>query len=408
MDVKNIKIQDFTYELPEEKIAKFPLEERDLSKLLVYKNTKISTSNYLNISGLIPENSILFFNNTRVIPARIIFTRPTGARIEVFCLEPFGELSESLTARQKTTWRCIVGNSKRWKKDENLLLSILYNEQTLTLSAALQSIDNQQYIIEFSWDNDALSFAEVIEMFGQIPLPPYLDREVEESDKERYQTIYAQNDGSVAAPTAGLHFTKRIFDRFLAKNIHAEYITLHVGAGTFKPVKTEFIADHDMHGEFFDVSKKTIELIINTLGREKIIAVGTTSLRTLESLYLMGAKSLIFPEASWADLEVQQWSAYDEAFCHQPVKAAFESLLKKMEAEQKERIVAKTQLLIAPPYQVKTIDALVTNFHQPNSTLLLLVAAWVGEDWRKIYDYALKNDFRFLSFGDGSLLMKGV
>jgi S-adenosylmethionine:tRNA ribosyltransferase-isomerase len=413
--VKNIKIHDYTYVLPDERIAKFPLQERDASKLLIYEKGNLSESTYRHVADNIPANSYIFFNNTKVIPARLLFQKVTGATIEVFCLEPVAELASSMTQQGNAEWKCVVGNAKRWKEGEVLSLTTAHKdsleERNIELKAQITARNQDSFIIQFTWQPITYTFSEILTLMGQVPLPPYLHRAVEISDKERYQTIYAHFEGSVAAPTAGLHFTDALFEDFKLKQIEPQYVTLHVGAGTFKPVKSELIGDHDMHAEYFDVSLKTLKILLSAarredLGKKNIIAVGTTSLRTLESLYLMGCKLLLNPQMTLDEASIKQWDAYDPAFEPITPEAAFEALIHWLESQNEERIVAKTQLLIAPPYRIKTVNALVTNFHQPQSTLLLLVAAFIGDDWRRLYDYALVHDFRFLSYGDGCLLIR--
>ena len=403
MTVKDIKIQDYTYVLPDERIAKFPLQERDASKLLIYEKGTISESTYRHIAECIPADSCIFFNNTKVIPARLLFKRATGAAIEVFCLEPTTELASSMIQQGNSEWKCVVGNAKKWKDDEILSLT---TEGGIELKAKIVERIRDSFIIQFSWMPMAHTFSEILALIGKVPLPPYLQRSVEASDKERYQTIYAHFEGSVAAPTAGLHFTDKIFKDFNQKKIEPNYVTLHVGAGTFKPVKSEVIGDHDMHAEYFDISLETLKILRGCFGKRNIIAVGTTSLRTLESLFLMGCKLSLNPQWNLDEAAIKQWDAYNPAFDTIAPLEAFDALIRWLEEGNKERIVAKTQLLIAPPYRIRTINALVTNFHQPQSTLLLLVAAFVGDDWRRIYDYGLAHDFRFLSYGDGCLLIR--
>jgi S-adenosylmethionine:tRNA ribosyltransferase-isomerase len=402
LTVKDIKIQDYSYVLPDERIAKFPLEARDASKLLIYKKGAISENTYRSIAGHIAADSCIFFNNTKVIPARLLFQNATGATIEVFCLEPTTE-SASNREEGNAEWICIVGNAKKWK--ESIVLS-LTTEGGVGLKAKIKTRNRERFIIEFTWQPRTYTFYDLLALMGQVPLPPYLQRAVEASDKERYQTIYAHFEGSVAAPTAGLHFTDTIFEDFRQKSIEPHYVTLHVGAGTFKPVKSEAIGDHDMHAEYFDVSLETLKILRGCFDKKNIVAVGTTTLRTLESLYLMGCKFSLNPQLTLDEAAIKQWDAYNSAFDTITCVVAFEALIDWLVSQNRERIVAKTQLLIAPPYRIRTVNALVTNFHQPQSTLLLLVAAFVGDDWQRIYDYALANDFRFLSYGDGCLLIR--
>lgn len=412
MNPKNISINDYTYHLPEEKIAKYPLPKRDESKLLVYKNEVIEESIYKNLAKEIPENSLLIFNNTKVVEARLLFTKSTGGAIEVFCLEPannYADITTAMLQKERVLWKCLVGGAKKWK-DEVLVLNIKNDLTELKLEAKKIEKQNDYFLIEFYWGNSNISFAEILHLAGQIPLPPYLNRSVEDSDKKSYQTVYAKYDGSVAAPTAGLHFTDDIFDSLNQKKIQTAYVTLHVGAGTFKPVKAEKMQEHEMHTEFIEININTIQCIINNLD-ENIIAVGTTSLRTIESLYWLGVK-IVFSNEKNIQLknntqkeiiEISQWDCYELPQNVEP-KVALKNLLTWMVKNNMHTLIAKTQILIAPSYSLKIASGLITNFHQPNSTLLLLVASIIGNDWKKVYEYALKNNFRFLSYGDGSLL----
>lgn len=401
MHPQHLEIKDFTYPLPDERIAKHPLPQRDASKLLVYKNHRIEESTYQHLHQFIPENSLLVFNNTKVIQARLLFKTGTGAAVEVFCLEPDGdtEMATAMSTTATTRWKCLVGRAAKWKEKQ---LTLRQND--FVLKAEIISRIADAFVIEFNWQPAQLTFAEILEHTGAMPIPPYLKRESEVTDATRYQTIYAKTDGSVAAPTAGLHFTESVFEKLEQKNISIKEVTLHVGAGTFKPVKTETIGEHTMHAEWIDVDLSFIESLLETKAHNKtVIAVGTTSLRTLESLYWMGVKAAQNPEASLHDLEIRQWDAY-ETLNEISVTEALTALRTWMGKNKREKLIAHTQILIAPPYQLKTAGALITNFHQPNSTLLLLVAAVAGEKWKEIYDYALGNNFRFLSYGDGSLL----
>ena len=407
MHPKDIAIAGFTYLLPDEKIAVFPLANRDASKLLVYKHDIIQQDTYQNIAAHLPENSLLIFNNTKVIPARILFKKPTGGTIEIFCLEASEAISEYslvMNKKERVRWKCMIGGAGKWKEGSLIKKfsdGLLSTELTATLVEKLPDA----YIVEFEWQPAQVSFADVMMQMGDIPLPPYIKRKPEEADKERYQTIYAAYDGSVAAPTAGLHFTKEIFASLKAKNITTDFVTLHVGAGTFKPVKASIMQHHEMHAEWMDVTSDTIKNIVVNIDNN-ITAVGTTSLRTIESLYWMGVKTILFPESSLQDLVIHQWEVYEEPLLSTRISstAALLSLLHWMHKNNSESMIATTQILIAPGYHFKIVKAIITNFHQPQSTLLLLVAAAIGEGWRKIYDYALENDFRFLSYGDGSLL----
>jgi len=407
---ENIFIKDYTYELTEERIAKYPLPQRDESKLLIYKNGKIEENNYYNLDKYIPSNSLLVFNNTKVVEARLIFQKSSGSVIELFCLEPAEEYPDITTAmmqKKKVLWKCLIGGAKKWK-DESLIKMIKMIEsdsKEVELVAKKIKKLTDDFLIEFSWNDASLSFAEILHHTGSVPLPPYLHREAEETDKERYQTIYAKHEGSVAAPTAGLHFTERLFQKLEKKNIQRDFVTLHVGAGTFKPVKTETISEHEMHAEFFEVQKIFIENLLYHLDKN-IIVVGTTSLRTIESLYWLGVKTIFQAEISQHDLQLQQWEVYNIDASDISTEQALQSLLQWMNKNQTEVLVTKTQIIIVPGYELKVANGLITNFHQPQSTLLLLVASIVGDHWKKIYRYALENNFRFLSYGDGSLIWK--
>ena len=403
-DPRKISIQDFTYHLPEEKIALHPLQERDASKLLIYKDGLIKEDVYKNIADHLPEHSLLVFNNSRVINARIRFKKTSGGIIEIFCLEPHDLLNEYSSIMNKTgnvTWKCFVGGAAKWKEGR-LEKKLIINNSELIIKALLVEKLPDAYVIEFSWIPENYSFAEVIEAAGDIPLPPYIKRDTDIADGSRYQTIYAKHDGSVAAPTAGLHFTESIFEKLSAKQIDKAYVTLHVGAGTFKPVKAASMEEHEMHAEWIDVDIETIKKIITK--KENVIAVGTTSLRTLETLYWLGLKSYLNPEIK--NLNLEQWDVYKDEFLNKNlnIKEALGSLIKWLEKKNTTRLFTQTQLLIAPGYQFKIAKALITNFHQPQSTLLLLVAAAIGNDWKKIYDHALKYHYRFLSYGDGNLI----
>ena len=406
MHPKNLSITDFTYSLSEDKIANYPLAERDASKLLIYKHGNISEDVYKNITAYIPAKSLLLFNNTKVVEARLLFQKPTGGIIEIFCLEPheqYADITTAMSQHGKVLWQCLVGGASKWKHGQVLKKIISADKKEILLEAVCKEKKTDCFIIELSWSPENMSFAELLHHAGAIPLPPYIKRKTEISDTERYQTIYAHFEGSVAAPTAGLHFTDAIFKSLAEKKIQTGFVTLHVGAGTFKPVKTETLQAHEMHAEFIDVSKETIQTILQNLDNT-VIAVGTTSLRTIESLYWLGLKTLTAEQSS--DIHLSQWEVYDKIDQHIPAKEALESLLAWMEKNNIKRLVTKTQILIAPGYELKIAKALITNFHQPQSTLLVLIAALIGNDWRKAYDYALQNDFRFLSYGDGCLLWK--
>ena len=402
MHPQNISILDYTYELPEERIAKYPLPIRDESKLLVYDKGNITDSVYKDLTSHLPADALLVFNNTKVVEARLLFTKSTGGVIELFCLEPddkYPDITTAMLQRGKVMWKCLVGGAKKWKG--GALVKIIKSEtKDITLSVTMLERLNDYFSIEFSWDDDTVSFAEILHKAGQIPLPPYLNRTVDEADKDTYQTIYAKHDGSVAAPTAGLHFTERLFESLATKGIGHRFVTLHVGAGTFKPVSAATMSEHEMHAEFIDVPLDFIEDLIN---HKTIIPVGTTSLRTLESLYWLGVKAGTREVNDYSELTINQWDAYNLPQ-YIPLKEAIESLTNWMKAHNSNRLITKTQLLIAPGYKLRVAKGLVTNFHQPQSTLLLLVAAIIGADWRNIYDYALTNNYRFLSYGDGCFL----
>ncbi len=400
-DPKKISILDYTYDLPAERIALHPLAERDASKLLVYKNGNIREDIYKNIAEHLPAESLLIFNNTRVIKARIRFQKSSGGVIEIFLLEPFqADYTSTLSAIKKTTWKCMIGGVSKWKEGE---LSWESGVKSLELKATLLEKLDDAYVVQFSWTPDDLSFAEVLEQAGDIPLPPYIKRKTETADTERYQTIYAKDEGSVAAPTAGLHFTPAIFSKLTAKNIQTDFVTLHVGAGTFKPVKAATMQDHEMHAEWIDVSAAMIKNLVEQIDKT-VVAVGTTSLRTLESLYWMGVKANLNPAIE--QLQINQWEVYEEPLTNSSLSAkeALSSLLNWMKVNNRDRLFTQSQILIAPGYHFKIAKAIITNFHQPQSTLLLLVSAAIGGDWKKNYAYAMQNNFRFLSYGDGSLL----
>lgn len=406
MHPKDLSIKDFTYHLPDEKIARYPLSCRDESKLLIIKDKHISEDIYLNLDTYIPEKYLLVFNNTKVVEARILFQKVSGGSIELFCLEPadsFSDITSAMLQKEKVIWKCLVGGAKKWKADSVLTKIIHEAGISITLEARQIEKFNDYFLIEFSWNDTNCSFAEILHLAGIIPLPPYLNRNAEEADKNSYQTIYAKNDGSVAAPTAGLHFTDRIFEKLKTKNIQHDFVTLHVGAGTFKPVKSETMETHEMHAEFLDISLDLIQNLSEHLN-SGIIAVGTTSLRTLESLYWMGLKIKLNADITFHSLVVKQWEPYELDMQAIPAKDALMFLKEWMERNNMSRLITKTRIIIAPGYNLKIANALITNFHQPQSTLLLLVAALLGEDWRTLYQYALQHDYRFLSYGDGCLI----
>ena len=407
MHPKNLQISDFTYSLPDERIARHPLAERDHSKLLVYKQGLIEESIYRDIDQFLPAGSLLVFNNTKVVEARLLFQKLSGGVIEIFCLEPadqYADIALAMVQKGEVFWKCLVGGVSKWKHGMVLSKKISTGETEVELQAEISERLPDCFIIKMRWTPAGYTFAEILHLAGLVPLPPYLHREVEASDKERYQTVYARYDGSVAAPTAGLHFTQNIFEKLAAKNISTNFVTLHVGAGTFKPVKSETIGGHEMHSEFMDVSIETIEHIYKHID-QKIFAVGTTSLRLIESLYWMGVKTCTNPSINMNDLAVLQWEPY-ETKSRLGTSIALKSLMDWMKSNGLNRLITKTQIMIAPGYELKIASGIITNFHQPQSTLLLLIAAVVGEKWKELYEHALNNDFRFLSYGDGCLLFK--
>jgi S-adenosylmethionine:tRNA ribosyltransferase-isomerase len=398
-----IRIAHFDYNLPEEKIAQFPRSPRDQSKLLIWKDDQISEDIFQNLSQYIPENSLLVFNNTKVIQARMLFQKPSGAQIEIFCLEPEkpADYAHVFAQTHSCVWRCLIGNAKRWK-DGTLSKEIPDTKQVKCTIERLKS-ENETHFIRFAWNDSGLTFADVLEKCGELPIPPYLNRKTEERDKETYQTIYSKIKGSVAAPTAGLHFTEAVFQSLRDKNIDFEELTLHVGAGTFKPVKSETLAEHVMHTETISVQKSTIRKLIEKEG--KIFAVGTTSVRTLESLYYIGLYLELYPDATLKELSVNQWAPYlDYRVKGKKCRDVLGNILHYMERKNLDVLTAHTQIIIVPGCSFKVVNAMVTNFHQPKSTLLLLVSAFVKGKWQEIYDYALEHNFRFLSYGDSSLL----
>ena len=388
-----IYIADYNYPLPDERIAKYPLAERDHSKLLVYRAGQVSEDRFYNVGDYIAPGALLIYNNTRVIQARLEFHKPTGARVEVFCLEPLmpHDYQLSLGSTTGCTWKCMVGNAKKWHKES---LSFSIERLGVTLRVYKEAQMGNTYAVRFEWDGENVSFAELLDAIGELPIPPYLNRKTEESDKTTYQTVYSRIKGSVAAPTAGLHFTQKVLDDLRGRGIETDEVTLHVGAGTFLPVKTADANQHTMHTEIIAVPRETIAHIKAKLG--KIVAVGTTSMRTLESLYFMGCKKAA---------SVGQFEPYEKEYTQSP-QEALQALLDWMDATGQEMLHAETQIMIKPGYKFHIVDQLITNFHQPQSTLLLLVSAFVGGDWKTIYDYALSHDFRFLSYGDSSILTK--
>ena len=399
-DLKNIRIEDYDYPLPDDRIAKYPLAQRDHSKLLCLRGDNLSEHHFYNLPDLLPENTLLAFNDTKVIHARLFFQKETGATIEVFCLEPHGmDVTEAFAQRRFCTWTCFIGNNKKWKSGP---LSLHVNAgNAATLTATRREAVGNAWVVDFEWTGGA-SFAEVIEAAGVIPLPPYLHREAEASDATRYQTVYAHHDGSVAAPTAGLHFTPEVFDHLKAKGIQTEYITLHVGAGTFTPVSTDTIGEHEMHVEPVHVTTDNLRRLIAHSGKP-VVAVGTTTVRTLESLYWFGIQ--LHHNPGLDHMHIRQWDPYELPTDGIPFAEAYGNILRWMERQGTDRLDGATQLMIAPGYKYRVINGLVTNFHQPKSTLLLLVSALIGDRWHECYRYALDHSFRFLSYGDSCLFL---
>ena len=397
-----INIEDYLYALPEERIAQYPVKERDSSKLLLYNKGNISQDIFRNIADYIVSDSLLVFNNTRVIRARLLFRKETGAAIEIFCLEPLlpSGYEKSFGSLNPVEWKCIIGNLKKWKSG-TIALKFFYKGRDHELKAEKVRSEGEAWRIRFSWDAEGMTFSEVTEAAGHIPLPPYVKREDESEDNIRYQTVYSRISGSVAAPTAGLHFTRDVISTINNKGINSIELTLHIGAGTFKPVKTNDISRHEMHREHFFVTRELIEKLL--LFQGKTIAVGTTSVRTLESLYWLGAGLIRYPDNN-ADLTVGQWDPYINE-SNISLQESMQALLSRMNNAGTDLLHGSTTVIIVPGYKFRVINGIVTNFHQPGSTLLLLIAAYTGKDWRLIYNYALNNGFRFLSFGDGNLLL---
>ena len=404
MHPKDLSIDDFTYDLPDERIAKYPLAERDASKLAIWKDGVITEDTYRNIAAHIPAGTLMIFNQTKVVHARLLFKKATGSTIEVFCLAPAAQYTDIQTAmlqKGSVQWECLVGGAAKWKN--GMVLTQAHADPAFTLSATIAERNPTSFILSLSWDAD-LTFAEVLHYAGKVPLPPYLHREADATDDDRYQTTYAKDEGSVAAPTAGLHFTEGIMQSLNAKNINAAYVTLHVGAGTFRPVKSPTMQGHNMHEEWIDVGIDTLRQIIAGPDK-KIVAVGTTSLRTLESLYWIGNKWAQGRQVDLHGVAVTQWEPYETPKQCTP-KEALDAIVQHMAAHGLQRITTRTQIMIAPGYLFRVADGLVTNFHQPQSTLLLLVSAFIGTGWHTLYDHALQHGFRFLSYGDGGLLWR--
>lgn len=403
--VTGISINDFAYELPNEKIAKYPLAERDESKLLVWKNGRILDEHFSHLPMHLPANSLLVFNNTKVIRARLHFLKETGARIEIFCLDPV-DPSDYQIAFQTThscVWKCMIGNQKKWK-GEKLVKHLFIDETEVELTAEQIDFNHNKSLIRFSWNNPSIEFSRIIENAGSLPIPPYLNRETEQSDLERYQTVYSKIKGSVAAPTAGLHFTDKVFDHLKNEGHELAELTLHVGAGTFQPVKSETISGHEMHAEHFYIRRDFLQKLLNHKG--KTIAVGTTSVRTLESMYWLGVQALNNLNINIEDLKVSQWEAYEKADAPVSKHEALQALITLLDKTNNDFLSASTQIIIVPGYTFRITDGLITNFHQPQSTLLLLISAYLGDQWKTIYEHALANNYRFLSYGDSNLYLK--
>jgi len=400
MEIPKIDLKEYEYTLPEDRIAKFPLEKRDASKLLHVRNGEIDHLHFFNIPDLLPADTLLVYNDTKVIPARLIFQRESGARIEIFLLQPIAPttvISEIMLAKQPVTWETMIGNVKKWKDGEILKGQVQANGKEIVLSAEL--IDRERKAVRFSWNDPEIAFVDLVEASGEVPLPPYLNRKPNEADKSRYQTVYSKKEGAVAAPTAGLHFTEEIFEKLRARGIQEAQVTLHVSAGTFQPIKAENVLEHPMHSEQIQISRETVEKLLAQNG--KTVAVGTTSVRTLESLFWYGVKLL---EGKSEDFMIPKLFAYETRTLVPSKEAAMNAVLDYMKKNGLESILGSTEIFIFPGYQYRMIDGLITNFHQPGSTLILLIATILGEKWKAIYQEALDKDYRFLSYGDSSLL----
>ncbi|MCR9081034.1 S-adenosylmethionine:tRNA ribosyltransferase-isomerase [Algoriphagus sp. NF] len=398
--VQKVNLQEYEYTLPEERIAKYPLEKRDSSKLLHYQSGKISHHHFFDLPDFLDKGTLLVYNDTKVIPARLIFQRETGARIEIFLLNPVQPttvIPEIMLSTQPVTWQTMIGNAKKWKSGEILKGVIEIQGQKVVLEAKL--VDKENKWVEFDWNSESVPFVDIVESSGEVPLPPYLNRKAEESDKDRYQTVYSEKEGAVAAPTAGLHFTEEVFKNLRKKGIQEAQVTLHVSAGTFQPIKVDDVTAHPMHSEQIHLQKSTIEKLLNQEG--PIVAVGTTSVRTLESLYWYGVQLL---ENKGTAFQVAKLIPYDTRESLPSKNESLQAVLNQMEAEGKVEIMGETEIFIFPGYQFQMIDGLITNFHQPGTTLMLLIGSLIGDDWKKVYQEALDNDYRFLSYGDSSLL----
>lgn len=408
-DPKKIKIKDYVYSLPQNRIAQLPLQDRDSSKLLLFEKGNISEKRFIEIDEYIPVDSLMIFNDTKVIRARLHFKKETGAVVEIFCLEPHGDIKEIQNAFQKKgscKWTCLLGNAAKWKSGL-LEKAFKYNKKNIKLIAEKESKNSDENIIKFKWEPGELTFSEILNAAGEVPLPPYVKRGAVEMDKTRYQTVYAVNAGSVAAPTAGLHFTESVLNKLKTKNVNFGYVTLHIGLGTFRPIRSESLNDHVMHSESIFVSCKLIEMLLSKPGK-MVIAVGTTVLRTIESLYWFGLKILSQPKKNYDEIKIKQWDPYcfDKDHFKWTYEDSFSAVLDTMKKNGRDYLYGDTELMVVPGYKFRVTDALITNFHMPSSSLLLLVAAFIGNEWRDVYEFALKNNFRFLSYGDSSLLFK--
>ena len=400
MEIPKIDLRDYEYTLPEERIAKFPLEKRDHSKLLQYQNGKIEHFRFFNLPDLLPSDTLLVYNDTKVIPARLIFQRESGAKIEIFLLSPVAPttvIPEIMLAKYPVTWETMIGNAKKWKEEEVLKGRIQMGEKEVVLQARL--VDRESKLVSFSWDNPEVAFVDLVEASGEIPLPPYLNRKPEKEDKDRYQTVYSKKEGAVAAPTAGLHFTEEVFEKLRKKGVQEAQVTLHVSAGTFQPIKVDNVLEHPMHSEQIQVSRETIEKLYHHSGT--VVAVGTTSIRTLESLFWYGVKLI---EGKGEEFFVPKLFAYETREKVPSKSESLKAILDWMDSRQMDSILGQTEIFIFPGYQYRMIQGLITNFHQPGSTLILLIATILGTDWKKVYQEALNQDYRFLSYGDSSLL----
>jgi S-adenosylmethionine:tRNA ribosyltransferase-isomerase len=400
MEIPNIDLRDFEYTLPEERIAKFPLEKRDSSQLLHYKNGTMEHLHFYDLPDLLEKDTLLVYNNTKVIPARLIFQRETGARVEVFLLQPIAPttvISEIMLSKKPVTWETMIGNAKKWKDDEVLKGSIVLEEREVILSAKI--IDRERKQVEFSWTDDQVAFVDLVEASGEVPLPPYLNRKPVEDDKARYQTVYSKKEGAVAAPTAGLHFTEEVFEKLRSNGVQEAEVTLHVSAGTFQPIKVANVLEHPMHSEQMEIRRETVEKLLAHSG--KIVAVGTTSVRTLESLFWYGVK---LTEEKGSDFQIEKLFPYHSRKVIPSRKEVLTAILDEMTRKSTDTILGTTEIFLFPGYQFQLVDGLITNFHQPGSTLILLISAILGGDWRRVYEEALAKDYRFLSYGDSSLL----